>query len=83
MAVKFLNGIDVDGSMNITANDIPDHSARKITSDTLDAARIPDLSGTYQPVGNYLTSIPSEYLTQTEGDARYLQSLPSHNHDTL
>ncbi len=83
MAVKFLNGIDVVGSMNITANDIPDHSARKITSDTLDAARIPDLSGTYQPVGNYLTSIPSEYLTQTEGDARYLQSLPSHNHDTL
>lgn len=81
MAVKFLNGIDVVGSMNITANDIPDHSARKITSDTLDAARIPDLSGTYQPVGNYLTSIPSEYLTQTEGDARYLQSLPSHNHD--
>lgn len=31
----------------------------------------------------YLTSVPSEYLTQTEGDARYLQSLPSHNHDSL
>jgi hypothetical protein len=31
----------------------------------------------------YLTSVPSEYLTQTEGDARYLQSLPAHNHDTL
>jgi len=30
---------------------------------------------------NYLTSVPAEYLTQTEGDARYLQSLPSHNHD--
>jgi hypothetical protein len=30
---------------------------------------------------SYLTSIPSEYLTQTEGDARYLQTLPSHNHD--
>ena len=29
----------------------------------------------------YLTSVPSEYLTQTEGDARYLRSLPSHNHD--
>ena len=27
--------------------------------------------------------MPSEYLTQTEGDARYLQSLPSHNHDLL
>lgn len=47
MAIKFLNGIDVVGSMNITADDIPDHSARKITSDTLDAARMPDLSGTY------------------------------------
>jgi hypothetical protein len=32
---------------------------------------------------NYLTSIPSEYLTQTEGDARYLQSLPAHNHNDL
>ena len=31
----------------------------------------------------YLTSVPSEFLTQTEGDARYLQSLPAHNHDTL
>lgn len=31
----------------------------------------------------YLTSVPSEYLTQTEGDARYLQSLPAHNHDSL
>ena len=26
---------------------------------------------------SYLTSIPSEYLTQTEGDARYIQSIPS------
>lgn len=29
----------------------------------------------------YLTSVPAEYLTQTEGDARYLQTLPSHSHD--
>lgn len=26
---------------------------------------------------NVLTSVPSEYLTQTEGDARYIQSIPS------
>ena len=25
----------------------------------------------------YITSVPSEYLTQTEGDARYLQSVPA------
>jgi hypothetical protein len=29
------------------------------------------LSSKYQPVGSYLTSIPSEYLTQTEGDGLY------------
>jgi len=97
MAVKFLNGIDVDGSMNIAASDVPNLDASKITSGTLSADRIPNLSGTYQPagdyltletaetsfqpIGNYLTSVPAEYLTQTEGDARYLQSLPSHNHD--
>ena len=99
MAIKFLNGIDVEGSMNLHSDDIPNLnaskvtsgtfstsripnlSASKITSGTINAARLPDLSGTYQPAGNYLTSIPSEYLTQTEGDARYLTSLPSHNHD--
>ena len=97
MAVKFLNGIDVDGSMNIAASDVPNLDASKITSGTFSADRIPtglyqpagdylDLetaNTTFQPIGNYLTSVPSEYLTQTEGDARYLQSLPSHNHDAL
>lgn len=95
MAVKFLNGIDVDGSMNLHSDDIPNLdaskitggtfstsripnlSASKITSGTINAARLPDLSGTYQPAGNYLTSIPSEYLTQTEGDARYLRTVPN------
>ena len=87
MAVKFLNGIDVDGSMNIAASDVPNLDASKITSGTLSADRIPtglyqpagdylDLetaNTTFQPLGNYLTSVPSEYLTQTEGDARYLR----------
>ena len=89
MAVKFLNGIDVDGSMNIVASDVPNLDASKITSGTFSVDRIPNLSGTYQPagdyltletagttfqpIGNYLTSVPSEYLTQTEGDARYLK----------
>ncbi len=99
MAVKILNGIDVEGSMNIVASDVPNLDASKITSGTFSTDRIPNLSSvyqplgdyltletaetTFQPLGNYLTSVPAEYLTQTEGDARYLQSLPSHNHDTL
>lgn len=91
MAVKFLNGIDVDGSMNIAASDVPNLDASKITSGTFSADRIPtglyqpagdylDLetaNTTFQPLGNYLTSVPSEYLTQTEGDARYVQSIPT------
>lgn len=32
--------------------------------------------------GTFLKTIPSEYLTESEGDARYLKSLPSHNHDS-
>ena len=89
MAVKILNGIDVDGSMNIAASDVPNLDASKITSGTFSTDRIPNLSGvyqtagdyltletaetTFQPLGNYLTSIPAEYLTQIEGDARYLR----------
>ena len=89
MAVKILNGIDVDGSMNIVASDVPNLDASKITSGTFSTDRIPNLSGvyqpagdyltletaetTFQPLGNYLTSVPAEYLTQTEGDARYLR----------
>ena len=142
MAVKFLNGIDVEGSLNLHSDDIPDLNARKITAGALDGARLPwndndGFSGTYPIVwtatdglyrstwlkvrgsddtlltrnitadgnviadnlnianwdvaygwGNhasagYLTSVPSEYLTQTEGDDRYLQSLPAHNHDRI
>ena len=41
MAIKILNGIDVVGSMNITASDIPSLDASKITSGTLASARIP------------------------------------------
>ena len=47
MAVKFLNGVDVVGSMNIVASDVPNLDASKITSGTIAAARMPDISGTY------------------------------------
>lgn len=47
MSVKILGNLDVSGSMNITASDVPNLSASKITSGTLSSARIPDLSGTY------------------------------------
>jgi hypothetical protein len=83
MAVKFLNGIDVDGSMNIAASDVPNLDASKITSGTLSANRIPDLSGTYQPAGDYLTLETAEtsfqpignYLTSTSAlDANRISS---------
>lgn len=44
MAVKILGDLDVTGSMNITASDVPNLSADKITSGTLGTARIPNLS---------------------------------------
>lgn len=47
MAVKILGNLDVSGSMNIAASDVPNLAASKITSGTLGVARIPDLSGTY------------------------------------
>lgn len=87
MALKILNGIDVVGSMNITASDVPNLDAAKITSGTLSADRIPDLSAvyltagdyldidtanaTFQPIGDYLISVPSEYLTIGDADGRY------------
>ena len=64
----------VDGT-TVTSNDgvlsanIPDTSDF-VTRATADA--------TYQPKGDYLTEVPAEYLTQTEGDAAY--AAKSHTH---
>jgi len=37
------------------------------------------VGGVFVSPSSYLTSIPSEYLTQTEGDARYIQTVPTYS----
>lgn len=58
-----------------------------VTSDKIADGVIPDVNGfvtktdadaAYQPKGNYLTEIPAEYLTQTEGDAAYAAKTHTH-----
>lgn len=44
MAVKIIGSLDVTGSMGITASDVPNLDASKVTSGTLGTARIPNLS---------------------------------------
>ena len=56
MAIKILNGIDVVGSMNITASDIPSLDANKITTGTLAAARIPSLDASKIGSGTFTAS---------------------------
>lgn len=75
MAVKFLNGIDVEGSMNLQSSDIPNLDASKITSGTLSVDRIPNLSGVYQPVGEYLTLETANTTFQPLGN--YLTGISS------
>ena len=44
MAIKILGDIDVQGNMNISAGDVPNLDASKITSGTFSTARIPNHS---------------------------------------
>lgn len=44
MAVKIVGDLEVTGSKNISASDVPNLSASKITSGTFSTSRIPNLS---------------------------------------
>lgn len=97
MALKILSGIDVAGSMSITATDVPNLSASKITSGTFATSHIPNLdaskitsgkiSASRMPdlSGTYLTSVPSSYITRATSDGLYQAAGDyadaSHNHN--
>jgi hypothetical protein len=72
MAVKFLNGIDVEGSLNLHSDDIPDLNARKITEGSLDGARLPwnsndGFTGTYSIVWRATNDLYSSSWLQVRG----------------
>ena len=60
MAIKILSDIDVSGSFNLSASDIPSLAASKITSGTFGTARIPSLDASKITSGTFGTArIPS------------------------
>ena len=71
MAVKFLNGIDVDGSLNLATSDIPNLAASKITSGTFATARIPNLAASKITSGTLGTAripdLSATYATAAQG----------------
>ena len=92
MALKILNGIDVIGSMNIAATDVPSLDASKITSGTINASRIPSLDASKITSGTINASrIPSIDASKINSGAFSASRLPdlsgtyalaSHNHDS-
>lgn len=72
MAVKILGDLEVTGSKNIAASDVPNLAASKITSGTLAAARIPNLDAGKITTGTISSSrlpttswTPDKYLFTT------------------
>lgn len=65
--IKTVNGASLLGSGNLVITPIMDDYYTKEESDAK-----------YQPVGEYLTSIPAEYITESELNAKgYLTSIPA------
>ena len=56
MAIKILSDIDVSGSFNLSASDIPSLAASKITSGTFGTARIPSLAASKITSGTFATA---------------------------
>jgi len=67
MAIKFIGDIDVLGSHNLEASDIPSLDAAKINSGTFATARIPNLSASKITSGTFdvarIPSLASLYTT--------------------
>ena len=68
-----VDGTTVVSNNGVLTANIPDTSAF-ITKTNADAV--------YQPKGDYLTEVPAEYLTQTEGDAAYAAKAHTHANAT-
>ena len=91
MAVKILNGVDVVGNMNITASDVPNLDANKITSGTIGSARIPNLAASKITSGTLGTArIPNLDAGKITSGTFHSDRMPdlsstyaaaSHNHD--
>lgn len=67
MAIKLHGDLDVTGNMNITASDVPNLSASKITSGAFSTARIPSLSASKITSGTFnsarIPDLSSTYAT--------------------
>ena len=77
MAVKFLNGIEVEGTMNIVASDIPNLDAGKITSGTFSTSRIPNLSASKITSGTINASRLPDLSGTYQPKGSYLTSIPA------
>jgi hypothetical protein len=67
-----------DLTANVTWSNVPDANITQ-SSVTQHEAALSITESQISDLGSYLTSIPTEYLTETEGDARYLQSFTEVN----
>lgn len=77
MAIKFLNGIDVEGSMNLHSDDIPNLNASKVTSGTFSTSRIPNLSASKITSGTINAARLPDLSGTYQPAGNYLTSIPS------